>query len=445
MDGDSIVYATISKTIAVEGNWLTPVYQFRNFFDHPPLVFWVNALLFKLVGSEEWVAKLFSGLCGLGVVLLVFHMGTRYANPYVGFYGGLSMLFTYDFVKYLNKCRLDMPLVLFFTCALYFFLRGVEGNKKGFPLCGVFAGFCFLTTGVVAGGVFLTGFLLLLDLKKLSLLKKKEIWIGVFISLAIPGLWILAQFQANGREFFDQYFLWQVSRSLMGRNRPYGIFYYAGHLLQVYWPWLPFFIHGVVISFKETEKTPLWRMAMIWSAVVFLAFSVVKFKIHYYLLPMFPAMSLLVGRSLDHWLSVEKKQAGIKIIAMVGIIASLFLAVSPITFHHNRYPEIYKMAPYLKEVFTEEDLILVYRDQAGITTPALYLINDKLEIHYTYKVETLRNIIDSHPSRRIFLYADEQVVKEEPDVFIGFFPFIENNGKRFYSQDPNLRLSGSIP
>jgi 4-amino-4-deoxy-L-arabinose transferase-like glycosyltransferase len=444
MDGDSIVYATISKTLAGGGSWLTPIYNFRHFFDHPPLVFWVNALLFQLLGSEEWAAKLFSGFCGLGAVLLVNHIGRRYGNSYIGFYAALSMLLSYDFIKYLNKCRLDMPLVLFYACGLYSFLRGLEGERKGFYLCGVFAGLAFFTKGIVAVGIFLTAFLLLVDLKRLSFLKKKEIWLAVIISLAIPGLWIAAQYRANGVEFFEKYFMEQVQRSILGRTRPYGPFYYAAHLLTVYWPWLPFLFHGIVISIREEKKHPLWRMALLWCGVVFFAFSLARFKIHYYLLPMFPAMALLVGRSLDQVFSMETKLAGFKITCAAGVLAAFFLAVSPVPLHHNRYPEIYKMAPYMKELLKEDDLIIAYRNQEGITTPSLYLVNSKLHIEYCLEPHKLRELLQENESRRIILYTSDKNVQENPTVIDGFFPFLENNGMRFYSRDPGLKFSGRI-
>ncbi len=444
LDGDSIVYATISKTIAMDGNWLTPVYNSRHFFDHPPLVFWVNAALIKLLGTEEWVMKLFSGFSGLAVVLLVFHIGTRISGPYLGFFAALSMLFTYDFVKYLNKCRLDMPLVLFYTCGLYYFLKGMEGDKKGYYLCGFFAGLSFLTKGIVAFGIFLTSFILLADLKKFAVLKQKEVWLAVLVSIAVPGLWVLAQYLVNGSEFFDSYFSKQVQGSIMGRTRPFSPFYYLIHLLKVYWPWMPFFIHGLAITLKEEEKHPVWRMSLIWCAVVFFAFSFARYKVHYYLLPMFPAMSLLVGRSLDRLLTAEKKLAGLKIAAFSGIAAAFFLAVSPIPMHHNRYPEIYKMAPYLREVLSKDDLIIAYRNQEGITTPSLYLVNDKLRIQYCREPKKLRKMIARNKSKRIILYTSDKNAEENPNITEGFYPFIEENGMRFYSRDPDLKLSGRV-
>ena len=255
-DGDSIVYATVSKTIAESGNWLTPTYNFRLFFDRPPLLLWVNALLFKIFGFEEWVPRLFTGISGLGAVLLVFYIGNRYANQYTGFLAGISLLLSYDFIQMLNKNRMDIPLLFLYICGLYGFLRGIEGDKKGFYLSGIFAGLAFLTKGIVSAGILVISFILIFDLKKASLLKRKEIWLFILISLLIPSAFFIAQYHVNGEEFFKKYFFGQVFQSIKEGPNPSSPFYYLGYILVAYLPWLPFFLHGIVITFRDGEKHP---------------------------------------------------------------------------------------------------------------------------------------------------------------------------------------------
>ena len=443
-DGDSIVYATVSKTIAESGNWLTPTYNFRLFFDHPPLLLWVNALLFKIFGFEEWVPRLFTGISGLGAVLLVFYIGNRYANQYTGFFAGISLLLSYDFIQMLNKNRMEIPLLFLYICGLYGFLRGIEGDKKGFYLSGIFAGLAFLTKGIVSAGIFVISFILIFDLKKVSLLKRKEIWLFILISLLIPATFFIAQYHVNGEEFFKKYFFGQVFQSIKEGPNPSSPFYYLGYILVAYLPWLPFFLHGIVITLRDGEKYPLWRMTLFWCAVIFISFSVASSKRHYYLLPMFPAMSLLTGRSLDRLLTEGKKLIFFRVIVLICVSASLFLAISPIPLHRNSYPEIYKMAPYLKEVLTENDLIISYRNREGISTPSFYLINDKLKIEYCYKPEELQELIKNNKTKRIILCTSDKNVEDNTTIIEGFFPFIENNGLRFYSNDPNVKLSGHI-
>jgi len=275
-------------------------------------------------------------------------------------------------------------------------------------------------------------------------LKRKEIWLFILISLSIPAAFFIAQYHVNGEVFFRKYFYEQVFRSIKEGGSPAGPFYYLGYILVAYLPWIPFFIHGIVIALKDGEKQPLWRMTLFWCAVIFLSFSIASSKRHYYLLPMFPAMSLLTGRSLDRLLTEGKKLVFFRMTVLIAMSASLFLAISPFPLHRNSYPEIYKMAPYLKEILTENDLIISYRNREGIGTPSFYLINDKLNILYCYNPEELRELIENNKTKRIILCTSDKNAGENPKIIEGFFPFIENNGLRFYSNDPNIELSGHI-
>ncbi|MEK6590204.1 MAG: hypothetical protein AABZ11_05945, partial [Nitrospinota bacterium] len=206
----------------------------------------------------------------------------------------------------------------------------------------------------------------------------------------------------------------------------------------------PFFLHGIVLTLRDENKHPLWRMTLFWAGVIFLSFSFVSSKRHYYLLPMFPAMSLLTGRSLDRLLTEGKKVAFFKITTLIVASASLFFAIVPIPLHRNSYPEIYKMAPYLKEVLTENDMIIAYRIKEGISTPSFYLIHDKLRIEYHYKPEDLQEAVKNNKSRRIILCTTDKNVEENPIIVEGFFLLVEHNGLRFYSNDPDIKLSGHI-
>src|SRR3989338_5766314 len=320
----------------------------------------------------------------------------------------------------------------------------IEGDKKGFYLSGIFAGLAFLTKGIVSAGILIISFILIFDLKKASLLKRKEIWLFILISLLIPSAFFIAQYHVNGEEFFKKYFFGQVFQSIKEGPNPSSPFYYLGYILVAYLPWLPFFLHGIGITLRDGEKHPLWRMTLFWCAVIFISFSVASSKRYYYLLPMFPAMSLLTGRSLDRLLTEGKKLIFFRVIVLICVSASLFLAISPIPLHRNSYPEIYKMAPYLKEVLTENDLIISYRNGEGISTPSFYLINDKLKIEYCYKPEELQELIKNNKTKRIILCTSDKNVEDNPKIIEGFFPFIENNGLRFYSNDPNVKPSGHI-
>ena len=71
---DSAIYASVTRNIAEGGNWLSPTYTefyHTQFAEHPPLVFWMLALVFKLFGVNDVTARLVSILTGWGSILRV--------------------------------------------------------------------------------------------------------------------------------------------------------------------------------------------------------------------------------------------------------------------------------------------------------------------------------------------------------------------------------------
>src|SRR3989338_2980517 len=69
---DEAVYANISKSILRTGNWLVLYQDDSPWFDKPPLYIWSTALLYKLLGINEFATRLTSSLFGIATILLIY-------------------------------------------------------------------------------------------------------------------------------------------------------------------------------------------------------------------------------------------------------------------------------------------------------------------------------------------------------------------------------------
>lgn len=116
------------------------------YYDHPPMVGWLLALL-ALLSSAEWVLRLPSLL--LPVLLA---LGTRAAL--VGWFGRgpavADLAATVVLLVPMNVWNVlittDTPLILFSFAAIVVFARAAErGSKAGFLLAGTFLGLAFLS------------------------------------------------------------------------------------------------------------------------------------------------------------------------------------------------------------------------------------------------------------------------------------------------------------
>jgi len=86
---DGLVYSTIGRNLAHDiGTYWTPYYTATikpEFFEHPPLVFWLLSILYKIFGDSIFVERLFNALI---TILIVFgihlnwqlHLPSKYKN-----------------------------------------------------------------------------------------------------------------------------------------------------------------------------------------------------------------------------------------------------------------------------------------------------------------------------------------------------------------------------
>ena len=51
---DEAIYAQVAKEMVSSGDWITPHWNQQEFFQKPPLLIWLTALLFKVFGISEF-------------------------------------------------------------------------------------------------------------------------------------------------------------------------------------------------------------------------------------------------------------------------------------------------------------------------------------------------------------------------------------------------------
>jgi len=69
---DEAVYAQISREMLQTGDWVNLHLMGKGWSDKPPLYMWATAASFKTFGINEFSARIFSALCGLGTILLIY-------------------------------------------------------------------------------------------------------------------------------------------------------------------------------------------------------------------------------------------------------------------------------------------------------------------------------------------------------------------------------------
>ncbi|CAG9247363.1 Polymyxin resistance protein ArnT, undecaprenyl phosphate-alpha-L-Ara4N transferase; Melittin resistance protein PqaB [Burkholderia diffusa] len=302
-------YAEMAREMFVTGDWITPRYNGYKYFEKPPLQTWLNALTFAWFGIGEWQARLYTGLASFAGVLLVGFTGARLFNPLSGFLAAVVLACSpyWNLMGHFNA--LDMGLAFWMTlslCSLLLAQRpGLQaGAARGWMwACWAAMAFAVLSKGLV--GLILPGAVLVLYTliaRDWALWKRLYLVSGLVIFFAIVTPWFVLVQQRNP-EFFNFFFIVQQFRRYLTpeQNRPGPLYYFVPVLLVGFLPWLSVawqsFRHALRMPRQPNGFSPM-LVLLIWSAFIFLFFSASHSKLISYVLPVAPALALMIGAYL---------------------------------------------------------------------------------------------------------------------------------------------------
>jgi len=295
-------YAETAREMLERGNYLDPTYNYEPRLNKPPLVYWLTALFYQLFGVGEWQTRLTPLLSAFGTALLLFYYGKKLRSAELGLTAALVFLTALQVFSLARYDAPEMPLTFFLTGAFVFLhLYFREGSNLKLLLSGVFLALALLTKGIP----FLVLYLALVFSYPVAerILFKNRVEVSKVVKAAAAGLvasvpllgWYAYAYHLHG-ELFVEVFLSEVVRRATDPSKGFQPFFY---LLVVLWAFLPFSLlfyyslPGLVLRIRTYGEL---LFALLWTLVVFGAFTVAKGKIPVYVLPAFPAMALLTAR-----------------------------------------------------------------------------------------------------------------------------------------------------
>ena len=335
-------YAEIAREMALTGDWITPRLNGIKYFEKPPLQYWMTAAAYKAFGEHEWTARLWAALTGFAGVLLVGFAGARLFGRQAGFYSAtvLASSLLYAAIGHINT--LDMGVTFCLTLGLLGFLLAQRGDARTretrlwMLLAWTAMGFGFLSKGLI--GLALPAAAMVayaLVHRDISFLKRLEPVAGVAIMLAIALPWIIAVSIANP-EFAHFFFIHEHFQRFLTQvhHRTAPWWYFIPILIAGMLPWTAMLGQALIAAWKGDPVGRSFkprRFLLLYAAVIFLFFSVSQSKLPSYILPIFPALALLLGEWLARirgrtltWLILP-----IAILALAGSIASPLVANYP--------------------------------------------------------------------------------------------------------------------
>jgi 4-amino-4-deoxy-L-arabinose transferase-like glycosyltransferase len=303
-------YAEIPREMLASGDWLTPHLNGLKYFEKPPLQYWATAAAFGAFGTTEWAARLWTGLTGFLGVLLVFWTGNRLFGPPAGLVGAAVAGSAAIYVALGHMLTLDMALCLFMSASVFAVAlaqrdqSGEAERRRWMLLAWAAAALAVLSKGLI-GIVLPAGAVALYVLveRDWRLLRRLHAFSGALLFLAIAAPWFAAVSAANP-EFFRFFFVHEHFERFLTRehDRYQPAWYFVPVILVGILPWIVALFPALGRAWRRSPEAQFQsrRFLLLWCIVVFAFFSASSSKLSSYILPIFPALALLVGDHLTH-------------------------------------------------------------------------------------------------------------------------------------------------
>jgi 4-amino-4-deoxy-L-arabinose transferase-like glycosyltransferase len=360
--------AEIGREMVLTGNWTVPTLNQKPFLEEPPLYYASLALVFKIFGVSDKVARIPSAFFAFAAVLVVFFMANLFFGPRVALLSGLILSTSGEYFRVAHWVIVDSALTFFVISALYSFIMGYlsETNRKKvlcYILLYVACTLAFYTKGFI--GIVIPGLGILVFLiieRNFKEIFKMKLWLGVLIFLAMTLPWFIALWQHGGAEHLKVFFLHNHLQRFFpsgyagtisggaasGHHHPF--YYYITEFPSGFLPWslllIPVLFHAFSKSDKPggikllSEKGTLLSKCWFFAGIVFL--SIASTKRTLYLMPIFAPFAMLTAAYIDSMLESPQSLTTIgKVFTWVFSIVLLFVgfALTPICLYMKKlYP-----------------------------------------------------------------------------------------------------------
>ncbi len=302
---DEARYAEVSREMAQSGNWLIPKLNGALYTQKPPLFFDLVRLASLPAGTvHPWAVKIPSLLGGILALMLVGLIGSKLMGPKGAWLAPLILGSMFKFAWQAQFGQIDMLLTALVVAQVYLGLRVADGRTRRLP--GILWLAALGTLGVLAKGA--VGCLLpwLVLMCYLAARRDRPGLRRLGLHWVVPAVILLSA-------------LWLVTAGLVeGWHYPYALLFHQS-LQRYFEPWhhkAPFYYYfGVLFTDGlpyslllipvgyQIVRNRSWRhpdvlLLLVWMAVYLLFFSFSEGKRSVYILPIFPAMALLLARGI---------------------------------------------------------------------------------------------------------------------------------------------------
>ena len=320
-DRDEPRYAQCSRQMlygSTGPNGHGPDFVVPRFLDHlraekPPMIYWLQAGAMKVFGDNAFAARFPSAVAMLLVLGLLALVLDHWLGPIHAAWTVLVMASSALAIMSAKMCLTDAVLLLWITIALLGVFAVYQGNRSWriTLLIWIPIGLAGLTKGPIVLAVLMATMIVLAILDwtagkpwNIRWWLALRLWIGILIIAAICGPWLWLVHR-RAPEFLPM--IYGRAKAHLGGNdekhaAPPG--FYLATIWGLYFPWSMLLPMVLIIAWKN-RRMPYVRYSLAILLGVWIFQECMKTKLPFYMLPTFPALSLLTADALIRCLRRE--------------------------------------------------------------------------------------------------------------------------------------------
>jgi 4-amino-4-deoxy-L-arabinose transferase-like glycosyltransferase len=328
------IYGQAVREMAAADAWLLPTVNGEPFAEKTILYFWLarGSAIASGRGVDELSLRLPSALSGVLAVAAVYLLVTGSAGRRRALLASGVLATTYIVWWGARSVQMDLLLTALNLAAVLAAYRTLQGKLApwvGWPLTGLVIGLAVLAKGPVAVFVFAVPLVIYAQRSgRIRQLGHPAVLGAGGAALLVAAPWFLALWLAGGGgHLYEMLFRQNVTRSLVPWDHAAPWWYY----LREFWidmaPWSLFIPLAARLPQRDSGERELDRLAWIWILVVVALFSLAASKRSPYILPVAPAVAILVSGVLDRWLRARLERWRDLALVAIALVVGLVLAV----------------------------------------------------------------------------------------------------------------------
>jgi 4-amino-4-deoxy-L-arabinose transferase-like glycosyltransferase len=327
-------YAEIPREMQSGGDWVVPHLNGLAYIEKPPLQYWATALSFRVLGPSEFAARLYTALTALGTILVTWLTARRLWGLEAGWRAAAVLSGMLLFMVMGQLVTLDMSLTFYMTLSLAAFLTAQQAAqpRPWILLAWAATGLGVLTKGLVAAAI-PAAVLILYSLYSRDWAPWRRLhakWgLPLFLVITVPWHWLAARRLPDFLEFFFvREHLARYLTPIADRQEPwwfFGAVFLAGSV-----PWTLPALRVLGGGWRRRAPPGAFNAALfLWIWVIFIGvfFSLSDSKLMPYILPLMPALALLIAA-----LPAQALERDFRITAVLTLIAGLALGLASLNW-----------------------------------------------------------------------------------------------------------------